>query len=79
MVGIIDIYQIGKEVLSFYNKRKLKKIPIKKFILQIERRIGTKLSKNSAEEIIENMEAYGEIKVITSCVGHKYIIIGNLL
>jgi len=79
---MVDIYQIAKDALSFlikWNKQKVRKMPLGQFIKVIEMKAGTQLSQDSKEEIIQNLIDSGEIKVITSRAGKRYVLLGDLV
>jgi hypothetical protein len=59
-----------KFVMKIYNRRK--KIPVSRFFKLIETRLGTKLSRESKEEIIEMLHEEG--RVIKSKYGKVYIL-----
>ncbi len=79
---INDLYPIIKDALSLiqsYNIKKIKKIPLKKFIKLLEIKIGLKLNKQSSAKIIQELEHRGDILSITTIKGKKYIVTGNLI
>lgn len=77
-----DVYQFIKDLGGFLtrlNKQKVRKFPIKKFERMIEVKIRTRLSKESKEEIIQELEYSGEIKVVTGADGKEYVITGKII
>ena len=79
---VIDVYQIIKDFGGFLtrlNKQKVRKIPLGQFEKIMERKTKTRLSRESKEEIIDGFIESGEIKVITSRNGKKYVVTGKII
>lgn len=76
------IYQATKDVVSGINriyKNRVKKMPVGQFIKIVESKIGTKLSEDSKDELIQSFEMSGDIKTITSRNGKRYVLMGKII
>lgn len=80
MVGIsIDLWNVVKDTIKFFKKRKAEKIPVGQFIKRIERRYKIKLSKESKEDILYTLEEKDVITLVKSRSGKVYVILGDLI
>ena len=75
MVGI-DIYGIIKDIIRFYRKRKIEKIPIGKFKKLLKFKIKSKLHSTPSNQFIEgfidSLDEDGRIYIDST--GHRYVL-----
>ena len=80
MAGIpIGLWDVVKDTVNFFKRRRVKKIPVGQFIKQIEGRLKMKLSRESKEKILHDLEQEGTIKLVKSRSGKMYVILGDLI
>ena len=75
----IGLWDVVKDTLNFFKRRRAKKIPVGQFIKQIEGRHKIRLSRESKKDILYTLEQGGTIKRVKSRSGKMYVILGDLI
>ncbi len=77
-IGIsVDPYEIVKDILNYFKKRKISSISERDFIRRIEKRIKKKLSRGGKQQLLYTLEDRGIITRTKSRNGRPIIIIGD--
>ena len=80
MAGIpIGLWDVVKDTVNFFKRRRAKKIPLGQFMKQIDGRFKIRLSGESKEEILNTLEQDGTIKLVKSRSGKMYVLLGDLI
>ena len=75
----LDLWNVVKDTVKFFKKRKNKKLPVGQFIKRIEGKYKIPLSKQSKEDILNKLQKDGTIMIVKSRYGKKYVIIGKIV
>jgi hypothetical protein len=72
------IYDVVKDLIGLYNNKKIKKIPVNKFISQIETKLKMRLDEESKEKILNDVESDGIAKILSESNGNRFVVFGGI-
>lgn len=71
------LYSLVKDVANYFQAKNVEKVPLGKFMANLEKRLDVEFSTDSKRQLMAKMRSEGTL--VTSRQGHMYVLIGKIL
>ncbi len=76
-MGIDSLIPIVIDVANYFQDKRVEKVPLGKFMANLEKRLDVEFSTDSKRQLMAKMRCDGTL--VKSRQGHMYVLIGKIL